>query len=342
MTTDSYDANALKPSDATRAIATAIAARQPIFLWGPPGIGKSSIVEQEAASRGNCLTVILSQMDPVDLRGLPYVDQETKRAAWATPDFLPYVERDGEHGTLFLDELPNAHKSVQTAAMQLTLARTLGAYTVPEGWAVIAAGNRRQDRAAAGAVPSALLNRFAPHIDVRPDLEDWCSWALSNDVRPEVVAFVRFKPGMLFDFRPEADARAFPTPRSWEKLSRLLDAAPPSGLEIPIFAGTVGQGAAGEFLAFLRTWRQLPNPDAVLLDPDGSAVPTEPSTLYALSGALAARATPQNVDRLARYVGRMPPEFGVVTMRDASRRDPDVISTAAFIGWMADNHALMS
>ena len=272
------------------------------------------------------------------------------------------VIRDADHKlSLFTDSLNDFAAAARLRGMRVVLIGAgprlfdretcLAEWFRPEGLTDHCAEPFREQLEQARSLNEELAKRLHPSLAFFDPLAVLCGANCSpesmrsllfDDDHLSADAVLRFKPGLLFDFRPEADARAFPTPRSWEKLSRLLDASPTSGLELPIFAGTVGQGAAGEFLAFLRTWRQLPNPDAVLLDPDGSAVPTEPSTLYALSGALAARATPQNIDRLARYVGRMPAEFGVVTMRDASRRDPDVISTTAFIGWMADNHALMS
>lgn len=343
MSSTEFGANALSPSALTAALSVALDARIPTMLWGPPGIGKSAIVEQVAATRGGCITTILSQLDPVDLRGLPRVDDQG-RARFAPPAFLPDAERDGETGVLFLDEINTAHQSVQTAAMQLIHARELGDYRLPDGWAVLAAGNRRSDRAAAGRMPSALLNRFL-HLDVRPDLEDWSRWALgAGNIAPEVVAFLRFKTALLYDFDPSADDRAFATPRSWHALSRTFTRQPDPSTALALYAGTVGAGAAGEFLAFVDVWKKLPSVDGILLDPENAPVPgeSEPSVLYALAGSLASRMTPGNIERAARYIQRVPAEFQVLIFRDAARRDGALVPTPTFIGWAAKNAAILT
>ena len=338
-----FGPNALPPSALVRALAAALPAG-PVMLWGPPGVGKSAIVAQVAAGIGGCVTAILSQLDPVDVRGLPRIDP-AGRAAFAPPSFLPDPERDGPTGILFLDELNTAHQSVQVAAMELIHERRSGDYRLPAGWHVVAAGNRRGDRAAAGRMPSALLNRFAAHLDVRPDLDDWSRWALgAGNVAPEIVAFLRFKTGLLYDFDPAADDRAFATPRSWHALSRLFLAAPDPSVALALYSGCVGGGAAGEFLAFVDVWRRLPSVDAILLDPERAPVPdeSEPSVLYALAGSLAAKMTPGNADRAGRYIARVPAEFQVLIFRDAARRDAALIATPTFIGWAAENAALLA
>ncbi|WP_419785948.1 AAA family ATPase [Pseudodesulfovibrio sp.] len=310
---------------------TLIPLRQPVFLWGPPGVGKSQVVAQVAAELGLALTDIRAVLlDPVDLRGLPTVKDGV--AHWCPPAFLP---TSGE-GILFLDELNAAPPLVQTACYQLVLDRRVGEYTLPEGWTVIAAGNRETDRAVTHRMPSALANRFV-HLDFTVDAETWLAWAEESGLAEEIRAFIRFRPNLLHDFDPKRDIKAFPSPRSWEFAARILASRPDADVETALLKGTVGAGAAVEFAGFARMYRQLPDPDAVIDRPDTAAVPKEPATLYALCEALAKRAGEDTAEGIVTYAGRLPSEFGVLLVRDAVRQHRGVVETPAFSDWATAN-----
>ena len=172
-------------------------------------------------------------------------------------------------------------------------------------------------------------------LELETHLDDWTTWAISHDVKPEIVSFIRFRPNLLHDFDPQRDQNA--TPRSWvEGVSDVLGTVPAEA-EYECFKGAVGEGAAAEFLGFLRIFRKLPNPDAIMLNPTTSDVPSDPATLYALSGALAERSTEANFDRVTTYCERMPPEFSVLTVSYAARKNPELATTQAFTKW-AVNH----
>lgn len=209
------------PSHIARALTTLLPTRQPVFLWGPPGVGKSQIVAQTAAGLGlDLIDIRAVLLDPVDLRGLPQIDADG-RTHWRAPAFLPA----GGQGVLFLDELNAAPPLVQAACYQLILDRALGEYQLPDGWTVLAAGNRDQDRAVTHRMPSALANRFV-HLEIEAHLEDWVAWATCCGIRPEVISFLRFRPSLLHDFDPAVASRAFPTPRSWQFVSVMLAGSP--------------------------------------------------------------------------------------------------------------------
>jgi MoxR-like ATPase len=321
----------MKSSLISAALASLIEARQPVFIWGGPGIGKSSVVGQVAAKSGLVLRDIRALLlDPVDLRGLPFLGSDG-RAKWAPPEFLP------QHGCgiLFLDELNAAPALVQAACYQLVLDRKLGEYTLPDGWAIVAAGNREGDRGATTRMPAPLRNRFV-HLDFELDLEEWSRWAVAAGIRPEVIAFLRFRPELLSAF--ERDAHAFPSPRSWEFVSRLLGCTASRNVEHELFAGAVGAGAATEFSAFLATFRELPNVDAILLNPTSEPVPESAAAQYAVSSALARSATDLNFDRICAYLERLPVEFQVLCVRDASLRAPEVRHTPAYTRWAIAHH----
>ena len=317
---------ALKPSETAAALIACLHARQPVCLWGSPGIGKSQIVQQTAAAEGlACQDVRAVLLDPVDLRGLPHLNGNG-RAAWAIPDFLPV----NGNGVLFLDELNRAPILVQNACFQLVLDRRLGDYRLPVGWSVVAACNRESDGGGITRMPSALANRFT-HLNVQPDLDDWCRWAVTAGVDPVVVAFLRFRPALLHQFSREA--RAFPTPRSWQFVSTIVGQQPSPDVELALVAGSVGHEAAIEFVAFMKLYRSLPSIDAILLDPANAPVPSDVATLYAVSSALANRAREDNLGRIVRYLDRLPVEYSVFAVRDATTRDQALTSTPEFTAW---------
>jgi len=194
--------------------AAASGTHTPVMLWGPPGVGKSQIVAQVAARRQVPLIDIrLAQMEPTDLRGIPYRDG--RAVTWSVPALLPDAERHGPSGVLFLDEITSAVPTVTAAAYQLILDRRLGEYRVPSSWAIFAAGNRHGDRGVTYQMPAPLANRFA-HYDIEPELDDWTAWAHASGIDARLVALLRFRPDLLFQFDPARYAAAFPSPRSWE------------------------------------------------------------------------------------------------------------------------------
>ncbi|MBL8093835.1 MAG: MoxR family ATPase [Anaerolineales bacterium] len=246
------------------------------MIWGPPGIGKSSIVAQTAAAHN--LPVIdlrLSQLAPTDLRGLPVARNGVSR--WYPPEFLP---RRGK-GVLFLDEINLAPPVMQGMAQQLILDRKVGSYTVPAGWFIFAAGNRKEDRASVFDMPAPLANRFL-HLDVAADLESFKAYALTRAFPEAIIAFLAFRPALLH--RLDAQQPAWPSPRSWEMAARLYAA----GLDI---APAVGAAAAHEFDAFLSQLGDLPDLERILSGAgDTLAFPAEPSIGYATVTGLTLRA----------------------------------------------------
>lgn len=325
----------MKPSEISASLALLAGIRKPTFVWGAPGVGKSEIVAQVAQSLAIRLIDIRAVLlDPVDLRGLPTV--ENGKAEWATPAFLP---EDGQ-GILFLDELNAAPQLVQAACYQLVLDRALGEYHLPDGWSVFAAGNREGDRAVTSRMSSALANRFV-HLDFQPDLDDWSVWAMgSGNLRPEVVAFLRWRPELLHRFDPAQ--KAFPTPRAWASVSHILDASPTRDIEFALYAGTIGDGAAIEFTGFLRVYRALPSLDGILLNPATAPVPDEPSALCAVATGLARRATDQNFSAISQYADRLAREYGTLLVKAATARVPALAHHPAFTRWAVNNGAALA
>jgi hypothetical protein len=245
-----------------------------VFLWGPPGVGKSSIVKKIA--QDNDLELIdlrISQLAPTDIRGLPYV--EDGLAKFAPPSFLPQEGR----GILFVDEFNMASPSMMGIAQQLILDRQVGDYKVPEGWFIIAAGNRAQDRAAVSQMPAPVANRFI-HFEVESDLSSWKEYAITKGMNEQILSFLNFRSPLLFEFNK--NATAWPSPRSWEFANSLLEV----GLDI---SSAVGEGTSAEFYAYQTIYSKLPDIQAILSGEDVE-VPKEPSLMYAVCGAIISRA----------------------------------------------------
>lgn len=342
----------MKSTDIKTAVKACRMVNQPVFIQGSPGIGKSEMIRQLAdeifggehidkqgryhgpagqfSTRPYLIDIRVSQLDPVDLRGLPsIVDGKT---IWNTPDFLP---TEGE-GIIFFDEVNSAPPMMQAPLYQIINDNRLGEWVKPDGWYIIAAGNKDTDRAITSRLSSALANRFL-HIDFDVDLETWCQWALSAGIQTELIAFLRFRPELLHDFDPKKNMKAFPTPRSWSFISRMLQSGLPPELEYEVFSGAVGEGATAEFLGFLKIFRKMQSPDAILMNPTGAIVPDEPSELYAIAGALSRKASENTFPRLMEYFKRMPVEYQVLAVNDSLAICPDCRTTREFLQWASDN-----
>jgi MoxR-like ATPase len=313
----------------------------PVMLWGPPGVGKSQMVAQVAQRhKVPVIDIRLSQMEPSDLRGIPFRVDE--RVEWAVPAMLPDAKRHGKKGFLFLDEITSAPPTVSAAAYQLILDRRLGNYRVPDGWVIIAAGNRQGDRGVTYAMPAPLANRFS-HYTVDTHLDDWVAWAYDNGIDDRVIAFVRFRPELLFDFDPAQNPVAFPSPRSWEYAHRAVkkfEHQPQLLLES--LQACVGQAAGIELHAFIQNLDQMPDLEAILRG-EKVAVPKEVDLQYAVASALVGHAIrARNLENASEVQGHIldyaikfpQREMGVMLVSDMHRAiGQDLFSVPQFAQW---------
>lgn len=308
---------------------------QPVFLWGPPGVGKSAIPREICLERNLTLVDIrMSLLDPTDLRGIPAVvdikcdvcggtggENHTcavcggtgirTTAKWLEPSMLPTTGR----GFIFLDELTSAPPLQQASAYQLTLDRRIGEWECPDGYYIMAAGNNLTDRAVVYPMSTALRNRFT-HINFEYNLDDWLRWASNAGINTYIQAFLTWRGAeLLFNFKPESTDKAFATPRSWEFASRVLAHFNPT-IQRELLDGTLGAGAAAEFLAFLELQGQIPNIQKIFAG--DNIVPKDLGLKYALTSALVSHAaTPAQFNRLLDYSmnSGMPKEFSVLMAR---------------------------
>ena len=273
------------PKATKKSIRKAIQKHRPVFLWGPPGIGKSDIVKQigEELDR-NVIDVRLALWEPTDIKGIPYYNSDQGKMVWAPPAELPTDPADTS--IIFLDELNSAPPAVQAAAYQLVLNRRVGTYELPKGVDIVAAGNREGDRGVTYRMPAPLANRFV-HLEAKVDFDDWQEWAVVNNIHPDVVGYVGFAKQDLYDFDPKSSSKAFATPRSWCFVSDLLE---DNDVDIDtlhnLVAGAIGDGLSVKFMAHRKIAGRLPKATDILDGKEKELKIKEVSAMYSLTVSL--------------------------------------------------------
>jgi len=260
----------------------------PLMVWGAPGLGKSSVIKSIADERNiGFVDVRLAQREPVDVRGLPVPDTVNKKVDWLVSGEWP---RDKQSkGILLFDELTAADRSLQVAAYELILDRKLGdMYAVPDGWYIVAAGNRVEDSAVSTTMSSALANRFM-HVELSEDVDSWARWAQKSGIHPSVTGFIRFRPECLFRQADENLERGWPTPRAWERVSIMLDVIPKEDDELlrKLVYGLVGNRAGLEFVEFHKLNAEFDDVREMMLNPKAPiTIPTKVDRKFALCSGM--------------------------------------------------------
>jgi len=275
-------------SGAKSALRHAFKKRRPVFLWGPPGIGKSDAIHQLGSEMdAHVIDVRLSLWEPTDIKGIPYFNSTDSTMSWAPPVELPTEELAAKHPVviLFLDEMNSAPPSVQAAAYQLVLNRRVGTYKLPDNVIVVAAGNREADKGVTYRMPAPLANRFV-HLELRVDFDDWFQWAVANKIHKDVVGYISFAKQDLYDFDPKTASRSFATPRSWSFVSELLDDDLGDATLADLVSGAVGEGTGVKFMAHRKVAGRMPNPTDILSGKVKELKVKEISAMYSLTVSL--------------------------------------------------------
>ena len=275
----------VSPNEAKAAVRFAMKVNRPVFMWGPPGIGKSDIIKQLGDEQDReVIDVRLSLWEPTDIKGIPFYNTQLNTMSWAPPQELP--SDPDSTAILFLDELNSAAPATQAAAYQLILNRRVGTYKLPKGVSIVAAGNRETDKGVTYRMPAPLANRFV-HLELKTDYEDWLNWATLNRVHEQVVGYVGFAKQDLYDFDPRGGSRSFATPRSWSFVSELLsDDSLPENTLTDLVAGAIGEGLAVKFMAHRKVAKQMPKPEDILSGKIEKVTIKEISAMYSLTISL--------------------------------------------------------
>lgn len=325
----------MKPNQIVKSLNVCIAARLPAMIWGPAGVGKSDVVAQVAKERKLELRdVRLANLDPTDIKGFPYPDAKRGVMTWLPAEFMPTTGK----GLLFFDELNLADKMTSASCYQLMLTGEVGSYKLPPGWTIVAAGNREGDRGNVVRMAGPLANRIV-HLDFDADLEEWVAYAKVHGVAPELVAFLRFRKELLHKFSAQAKEPAFPSPRTWVFVDRLLKQANvPLDIQFELVKGTVGEAAAIEHRGFMSHIADLPDVTEVVANPNRAKMPSLPSAQYAIATMLGDAVTESAFPKMLTYMDRMgQQEMSVLFVRDAGNKEPKVRLTSAYRDWAARN-----
>ena len=274
------------PDEARSRVLRCFKIQRPVFLWGPPGIGKSELIANLTEELGGYMIDLrLGQMEPTDIRGIPFFNKNNEKMDWAPPIDLPDEELASQYPivTLFLDEMNSAAPAVQAAGYQLILNRRIGKYVLPDNVVIVAAGNRESDKGVTYRMPSPLANRFV-HLEVRSDHSSWEQWAVNHKIHKDVVGYIGFAKQDLMEFDPKSASRAFATPRSWTFVSQFLEDENASDAELTdLIAGTVGEGLAVKFMAHRKIAGRMPKPEEVLTGKIKELKVKEISAMYSLT-----------------------------------------------------------
>ena len=278
------DTRTVTSTQARKSLLKAFKVKRPLFLWGPPGIGKSELVENITRELGgHMIDLRLGQMEPTDIRGIPFYNKDSGKMDWAPPVELPDEELASQYPivVLFLDELNSAAPSVQSAAYQLILNRRIGKFRLPDNVVMVAAGNRESDKGVTYRMPTPLANRFI-HQEMKVDFPSWQEWAVMHKIHKDVVGYLSFAKQDLYDFDAKSASRAFATPRSWSFVSELLDDECDNDTLTNLIAGTVGEGLAVKFMAHRKVASKMPNPLDILKGKVKDLNVKEVSAMYSL------------------------------------------------------------
>ena len=270
---------------ARRSLMKAFKIQRPVFLWGPPGIGKSELVADITEELGGIMIDLrLGQMEPTDIRGIPFYNKDNGKMDWAEPIDLPDEELASQYPivVLFLDEMNSSAPSVQAAAYQLILNRRIGKYHLPKNVVMVAAGNRESDKGVTYRMPTPLANRFI-HQEMKCDFTSWQEWAVNKNIHKDVVGYLSYAKQDLYDFDAKSASRAFATPRSWTFVSELLEDEDSDDDTITnLIAGTVGEGLAIKFMAHRKIAGKMPKPEDILSGKEKELNVKEVSAMYSL------------------------------------------------------------
>lgn len=287
-TTMTDNTRTVSPNKAKAGLRHAMKKQRPVFLWGPPGIGKSDVVKQIADSfDAPMIDVRLSLWEPTDIKGIPYFDTNQGKMVWGEPSELPDEDLASQHKhvVLFLDEMNSAAPAVQAAAYQLILNRRVGEYTLPDNVMIVAAGNREADKGVTYRMPAPLANRFV-HLEMEVNFDDWFEWAVNNKVHQDVVGYLQFAKQDIYTFDPKSPSRSFATPRSWSFVSELLEDGLDEGTTTDLVAGAIGEGLAVKFMSHRKVAANMPNPTDILEGKVKELKTKEVSAMYSLTVSL--------------------------------------------------------
>jgi len=308
----------------------------PILIKGAPGIGKTDIFTWAAKKVKYDLLVMHPVVDsPIDYKGLgTTIDGKAV--------FLPYgnLERmmtATKPLVVVFDDLGQAPASVQSAVMQLLLARSLNGKPISKHVRFVAATNRREDKANVSGILEPVKSRFASIVELEVNVDDWIVWAEKNGMPNSLIHYIQWRPAMLLNFKATRDIENSPCPRTVANVGNMINDKLPQELYFEAIKGATGQAFATEYTAFMRVYKDLPTVKEIIADPNNCKLPTEVSAKFAIMGMILDAITAENMGRFLTYLDRLGNEITTATMKLCSVKKPEVCKNKDYINW-AINH----
>lgn len=312
------------------------------FIVGQPGGGKSACareIAEELKRTHNIPDERVIEFNPslrdsVDVLGIPFKSEDGTHSEWLPPQEFYAIRAGQGPAILILEELSDAGMNMQNPLCRVILDRYAGQLKLSEKLFIIATGNRVEDKSGANRLSTKLGNRMRT-LEFEASVEDWMDWAYAHGVQSVITSFIKFRPQLLNAFDPKKTVN--PTPRSWEDVNRI-----PVSLGSLVYfehvKGSVGESAAVEFTSFVKTAQAMPDPDKAISNPEKVKLPTDPSVLYAFTGAVEAKTTEKNLSNVCKLAERFSPEFCTILMVGVYKRLKDkVLSNPDFQQWMIKN-----
>jgi hypothetical protein len=341
----------------------------PIHMKSPPGMGKSSIVHEDIPRRlkamtGNDYPVVefnLTTIDAPDIRGFLFPSKDANGHATArftrSPIAQAIIDTQSDTGILFLDERDQAEQLVQKGSAGMIEARMIGDFPIPDGWWIISASNRTQDRSGTGRPLMHLINRECI-LPIDFSAPGFIQWAEVHDMHPMAVAFARFKPGAIQVDEVPSEPRPFSSARSFTKASAYLgtsagvDASGNANMTLPwdvvsqqVTAGFIGEGLAADMAGFCKVAGELPTLAQIIKSPDGAKLPP-PERLDAQYAALSMAvhgADLQSAEPIFKYILRLNKELQVSAAASLMAKGGGALLNSPSISkWVVDNRALIT
>jgi hypothetical protein len=334
--------------------------REPLMVWGAPGIGKSNIIQQGAddlfageyqeyevrngrcfekatgkyRTRPWCIEIRGSLIQSYDLIGIPEIVDGFTR--WAPPVGSLLPPHNGRGGILFIDELMNSEdENVRQALLGLINDRAIGSYTLPENWIIIAASNRAEDGTFAHQMGKHLGTRFWTHVVLEPNVDDWLARARKDGIDYRTIGYIQWRRDTLLVFDANDRGNSFPCPRIWYKIAQLND-LPPS-IRTPAIIGALGEATGQDYLTFLTNFEDLPSIKEIKNNPASAPLPKRLDTLYVLTSSLANIADFASIAPFSEYLQRVSEEWQVLFFKECERLHPKLTKTRPFTEFRIKN-----
>ncbi len=217
--------------------------QRPLFLYGPPGIGKTAVVEQIADELGiGIVSYSMTHHTRQSALGLPYIktvkfgDEEYQISEFTMSEILAsvygYIEETGnDKGILFLDEINCVSETLSPSMLRFLQYKSFGSHKVPDGWVIVTAGNTPEYNKSVREYDIATLDRVQK-IDVESDYDVWREYALKRNVHPAIISYLDVNRQSFYHIENTPVRKEFVTARGWEDLSRLMRSFENKGVEI--------------------------------------------------------------------------------------------------------------